>query len=401
MKIEATGHLIDSGLFGKALDVITAGGGTYEVTTFELGRSTEEESRVVLELTAEDRDGLEAILANLGALGFSPPDVRPAELARVEKPGVAPTGFYSTTNLATRVYVEDAWVTVQRQRMDAVVVVAHSGGNTSARCVKLRDLHVGDDVVVGHGGVQVTPDTKVRDAADFAFMSSEISSERRVEQQVRLLAGRWRTIIRGGGRVVLVAGPVLVHSGQAQALASIIRRGYVSALLAGNALAVHDIEAAVLGTSLGVAQDTGQPVLHGHMNHMRAINLVRASGSIAKAVADGRITRGIMHALTEANVPYCLAGSIRDDGPIPDTEMDLIRAQDQYAELLDGAELVIVLGTMLHGIGTGNMLPASTQLVCVDINPAVAAKLSDRGSSHTTPVVTDVGLFVATLARVL
>jgi len=390
MRVEASGHLIDSGLLSKAFDTVLSCGGSYRIVTFEIGRSPEDESYVVLDVEA-GAAALEEIVENLGSFGFSLPEQVDVNLGRVPRGGVAPEGFYSTTNLPTRVRTQGKWVPVERQRMDCAIVVA--GG--SARCVKLRDLTPDDEVVLGHDGIQVTPDTKERESADFAFMSSGVSSERRVEHQARLLADLWKATKADGGRVVVVAGPVVVHSGQADCLASLIANGWVDALLAGNALAVHDIEAAVFGTSLGVSLETGQPVMHGHMHHMRAINLVRAAGGLSQAVAQGKVGSGVMHALVTANVPFSLAGSIRDDGPLPETEMDLIRAQERYAQLLEGAQLVVVLGTMLHGIGVGNMLPASVTLVCVDINPAVASKLADRGSSHNIAIVTDAGLFLA------
>jgi len=397
MRLEARGHLIDAGILGKALDAVTRGGGTYEVVHFDIGKHRDEPSHVVLEVTTRGRKSLALLVDNLGVLGFSAPEEKDAQVDTVRRAGVAPEGFYSTTNLPTRVRIDGSWRKARNQRMDAVVVV----GDGAPRCVKLRDLERGQRVVVGHSGVSVTPDTRKREPSDFTFMSNDVSSERRTESQAKLLADMWRDTMEAGQRVVIVAGPVIVHSGQAGALADLIRRGWVSAVLAGNALAVHDVEAAILGTSLGVSQETGQPVMHGHMNHMRAINLVRSAGGLRGAVRQGLVKRGIMHALVETDVPFSLAGSIRDDGPLPDTEMDLIVAQKRYARLLEGAGLVIVLGTMLHGIGVGNMLPASVTLVCVDINPAVASKLCDRGSSHTVPIVTDAGLFLSNLNQQL
>ncbi len=399
MQLSARGHLIDANLLGVALDAVTGGGGSYRIVSFDIGRTKDEESEILLEVQADDERDLAGIIDNLGTLGFSQPDHSSVTLAVVSAQGVAPDGFYSSTNLATSVRVEGKVLDVLDQRMDATIVISEAGGASSARCVKLRDLVVGQRVVLGNHGVTVTPDTHRREAADFSFMSSEVSSERRVDDQAALLAGLWREAKAAGGRVVLVGGPVIIHTGQAEALAGIISRGWVDALLAGNALAVHDVEAAVLGTSLGISQCTGRAELHGHMNHMRAINLVREHGDLPGAVAAGALNRGVMHACVTHQVPFCLAGSIRDDGPLPETEMDLIAAQARYAELLVGAQLVVVLGTMLHGIGVGNMLPAAVQLVCVDINPAVASKLSDRGSSHTVAIVTDVGLFMAILSR--
>jgi lysine-ketoglutarate reductase/saccharopine dehydrogenase-like protein (TIGR00300 family) len=394
MKLSASGHLVDSGLLGEALDIVTGAGGRYEVLRFTIGRTVDEASDLLLDVSCEDSEAFDEILANLGTLGFSAPDEVDAVTAPVPADGVAPEGFYSTTNLATKVRVGGEWQLVSDQRMDATVVLSDG----PPRCVKLRDLRAGMAAVVGRAGVAVTPDTRRRESSDFAFMSGEVSSERRVDDQAKHLAGLWQDTKAAGKKVVIVAGPVVVHSGQSASLAGLIARGWVDAVLAGNALAVHDVEAAILGTSLGVCQQTGRPVSHGHMHHMRAINMVREHGDLAGAVAEGALTSGVMHALVEHDVPFCLAGSIRDDGPLPDTEMDLIAAQARYAELLEGAGLVVVLGTMLHGIGVGNMLPAAVTLVCVDINPAVATKLADRGSSHTTPIVTDVGLFLSVLA---
>lgn len=397
LRLSASGHLIDSGLLGTALDAVTAAGGSYRVLRFHIGATRDEPSELLLEVTSDRGATLDEIAASLGALGFSSPESADVETAPAPADGVAPEGFYSSTNLPTRVRVAGRFLDVTGQRMDAVLVL----DGPSARCVKLRDLRAGDAVVIGQAGIALTPDTRRRESSDFAFMSGEVSSERRVEDQVRHLAMLWRDTRAAGRRVVLVPGPVVVHSGQAQALAGLVERGWVDALLAGNALAVHDVEAAVLGTSLGLCQRTGRPVMHGHMHHMRAINLVRRCGSLAEAVAAGELRTGVMHALVTAGVPFCLAGSIRDDGPLPDTLMDLVAAQERYAELLSGAGLVVVLGTMLHGIGVGNMLPAAVTLVSVDINPAVATKLADRGSSHTLPIVTDVGLFLSMLAREL
>jgi lysine-ketoglutarate reductase/saccharopine dehydrogenase-like protein (TIGR00300 family) len=394
MKLVASGHLVDSGLLGEALDIVTGAGGRYEVLRFTIGRTVDESSDLLLDVSCDDAGAFDEILANLGTLGFSAPDEVDAVTATVSADGVAPEGFYSTTNLATKVRVGGQWQLVSDQRMDATVVLS----DAPPRCVKLRDLRAGMEVVVGRAGVAVTPDTRRRESSDFAFMSGEVSSERRVDDQAKHLAGLWQDTKAAGKKVVIVAGPVVVHSGQSASMSGLIARGWVDAVLAGNALAVHDVEAAILGTSLGVCQQTGRPVSHGHMHHMRAINMVREHGDLAGAVTNGALTSGVMHALVEHGVPFCLAGSIRDDGPLPDTEMDLIAAQARYAELLEGAGLVVVLGTMLHGIGVGNMLPAAVTLVCVDINPAVATKLADRGSSHTTPIVTDVGLFLSILA---
>ena len=395
-KFHARGHLIDSGLLSDAMEAVDAAGATYEITRLEIGKLRHDASEMELEVRAPDRETFGRLQADLMSLGLSELETEDAVWETVDIAGTAPEGFYSTTNLSTQVRVGGRWIRVEKQRMDAVVVDAGDGAPT---CVKLRDLEVGMRCVVGFDGVRVSaPTTRKRKRGNFGFMQGGVSSERRLAAQVKEVADAWREVRAAGRKVVLVAGPVVVHVGAAPTLAAILRAGLVDGLLSGNALAVHDIEVALYGTSLGVELVTGRPAVHGHMHHMRAINAVRRAGDIPSAVASGVLKEGVMHACVEASVPYCLAGSIRDDGPLPDTEMDLIAAQAGYAELLEGAGMVVILSSMLHGIGTGNMIPADVLTVCVDIHPAVVSKLSDRGSAQSQGIVTDVGAFLAAIA---
>jgi lysine-ketoglutarate reductase/saccharopine dehydrogenase-like protein (TIGR00300 family) len=281
--------------------------------------------------------------------------------------------------------------------MDAVLIVE----GDRVTCRTLRDIRKGDLVVCGMQGIRVQPDLQSRDKPTFGFMSNEVSSERRVETVVARVADMMRRVREGGGRIAFVAGPVVVHTGGTEYFCELIRLGYVQVVLSGNALAVHDIEVALSGTSLGIDLATGNPVEHGHRNHMRAINAVRRAGGIGPAVDSGVLTRGIMHACHVHGVRYILAGSIRDDGPLPETMMDLVSAQNAYAEALEGVEVVVMLSSMLHSIGVGNMIPSWVKVICVDINPAVVTKLADRGSTQTVGVVTDVGLFLHQLATAL
>jgi lysine-ketoglutarate reductase/saccharopine dehydrogenase-like protein (TIGR00300 family) len=274
-----------------------------------------------------------------------------------------------------------------------------------ARCKLLRDLAVGEKVIVGVEGIRTTRKTESREkrnsSQEFSFMGAGVSSERRVELVVEQIAWELRQIRDRGGKVVVTAGPVVIHTGGAQHLSRLIRDGYVQALLGGNAIAVHDLEQATMGTSLGVDMQKGVPVRGGHRHHLKVINTIRRYGSIAAAVQQGLITKGVMYECIKHGVPFCLAGSIRDDGPLPDTEMDLIKAQGEYSRLLQGAEMILMLSSMLHSIGVGNMTPAGVKMVCVDINPAVVTKLSDRGSVESVGVVTDVGLFLSLLTKQL
>ena len=309
------------------------------------------------------------------------------------KDATAPRDFYSTSNHPTEVFIDGEWLQVKNIRMDALLVLRDG----EIYATQLRDIKKGDLIVCTPAGVRVKHREQDEDPGVFAFMTNEVSSERHVELEVRELAKRMKMIIGRGGKVYVVAGPVVIHTGGMLHFQDIIRKGYVSGLLSGNALAVHDIEFDLLGTSLGIDLNTGKAVPGGHSHHLRAINAVNISGSIAAAVADGTISSGIMYELVKNDVPFVLAGSIRDDGPLPDTIMDLIAAQEAYTEMIRDADLVIMLSTMLHSIGIGNMLPSYVETVCVDINPAVVNKLVDRGSAQAKGIVTDVGLFLSLL----
>jgi lysine-ketoglutarate reductase/saccharopine dehydrogenase-like protein (TIGR00300 family) len=393
--VEAEGHLIDSGNFQSILTTIVEHGSEYEILRFDIGRKNEEGSRLTLKLQSDTDARLQDLLAKLSVFGCYVKGSPNAVMRTADMDGAAPDDFYSTTNHRTAVFLNGEWVAAADQRMDAVLVV----DNGSVSCRKLRDVRKGDLVVCGMQGVRVSPDVQSRDKPTFGFMSNEVSSERRVETAVTRVADMMRRVKAAGGRIAFVAGPVVVHTGGSQYFCDLIRLGYVDVLLSGNALAVHDIEVALSGTSLGIDLSSGHPVEHGHRNHMRAINAICRAGGIGKAVETGVLTSGIMHACHAHGVKYILAGSIRDDGPLPETIMDLVAAQDAYAEALAGVEVVVMLSSMLHSIGVGNMLPSWVKVICVDINPAVVTKLSDRGSTQTIGVVTDVGLFLHQLAE--
>ena len=393
--IEAQGHLIDSGHLSAIFDKVIELNGAYEVLKFDIGRTNDDVSQIRMRLTAENRDTLDDLLQQLTLFGCHTVRERNATLKPAEKDRCVPDDFYSTTNHRTQVRIGGQWLEVEHQRMDAVIVVA----NDRAECRKLRDVKGGEPVVCGHSGIRVIPEYRERDRLGFAFMSNDVSSERRVEATVGRIAAMMREVRDAGGRIAVVAGPVVVHTGGVEHFASLIRKGYAQVVLAGNALAVHDIEYALSGTSLGIDLIAGAPVEQGHRNHMAAINVVNRAGGIRQAVETGVVTSGVMYECVANGVDFVLAGSIRDDGPLPDTLMDLIDAQDRYASALDGVQMVLMLSSMLHSIGVGNMLPSWVRVVCVDINPAVVTKLSDRGSAQTVGVVTDVGLFLNHLAK--
>lgn len=390
------GQLLDTGLLNTALDAITELGGTFDFEEFRPGLRQAEASTARIRIVAPAEDQMEAILASLLQYGAKPEEeIREATLCEVEQDGVAPPQFYSTTIFPTDVFLDGEWMRVKRQRMDAAIVV----DGPQVVCRLMRDLKRGDWVVCGADGVRVQAPRGGARRESFAFMGAGVSSERRVEVVIDQIAWEMQRIREQDGKIIVVPGPVVVHTGGAPFLAELIASGYVQALLGGNAIAVHDIEYNLLGTSLGVDLARGQGVPGGHSHHLRAINEVRRAGSIRAAVEQGIVTGGVMHACVKHDVPYCLAGSIRDDGPLPETVMDLYEAQRRYQEHIDGADMILMLSTMLHSIATGNMTPAGVRLICVDINPAVVTKLTDRGSLESLGVVTDVGLFLNLLTR--
>ena len=395
--VEAEGHLIDSHVMERIFDKVVESNGRFEVEQFRIGRTNSDPSYLRLRLETPSRPEMEHLLAQLLAIGCSPAESSDAVLERVERDRCAPEDFYSTSNHRTWVRITGEWVEVQNQRMDAVIVVK----DHQALCRRLRDLKAGDMVVTGMRGIRVTPESKERDRLAFAFMANEISSERQVETAVRQTAALARQTKEQGKTIVAVAGPVVVHTGGVAGLSKLIRDHWIDALLSGNALGVHDIEGALFGTSLGVRLADGRQAEHGHRNHMRAINMIYREGGIRGAVETGRLKSGIMYECVRNNIPFVLAGSLRDDGPLPETITDMNVAQDAYAASLKSAGLVICLGSMLHSIATGNMLPSWVKIVCVDINPAVATKVSDRGTGQAVGVVADVGLFLDLLSREL
>ncbi|HLH53917.1 MAG TPA: TIGR00300 family protein [Verrucomicrobiae bacterium] len=405
-ELRLEGHLLDSGLLERALDLTVQGGGSFQVLHFRLGKQRQSTSSAEIKVSAPSGEVLDKIVGQMIELGAvaGPKSENDAETKTVVQAGVAPDDFLASTIYPTEVRVKGQWWPVRDQRMDGVVVIDEE--QKLAKCTLLRQLRPGDRVVVGSRGIRSVRKPEIRELRgtpavehEFSFMGSGVSSERRVELLVNQISWEMHRVREQKGRIVVVAGPVVIHTGGGEHLGWLVRNGYVQALLGGNAIAVHDIEQALLGTSLGVDLKLGTCVEGGHRHHLKAINTIRACGSIAGAVNRGVLTSGVFFECVRKQVQFALAGSIRDDGPLPETQMDLIQAQDDYARLLRGAEIILMLSSMLHSIGVGNMTPAGVRLVCVDINPAVVTKLSDRGSVESVGVVTDVGLFLNLLTQ--
>jgi lysine-ketoglutarate reductase/saccharopine dehydrogenase-like protein (TIGR00300 family) len=398
-EITLEGHIIDSWNLPRAWDRIMDSGGEFELIEIRVGKQKEETSfahmKVFTDTVAAMALLLEA-LTELGAVVVSPDDVKTEAAPR---DGALPDDFYSSTNMPTQVRLDGRWVQVANTEMDLAIVIDRAAG--AAAMIPMTEVKQGDAVVVGHSGIRVQPLARSRDKEIFSFMNADVSSERPKRLAISQIAREMQETKARGGKILFVAGPAIVHSGAAPALAKLIRGGYVNVLFGGNAIAVHDCEAAIFGTSLGVALTTGQPVEGGHRHHMRAINRIRRAGSLREAVAQGILTSGIMYEAVRANIEMVLAGSVRDDGPLPDVVTDMMEVQKKMRAAVQGVELALMVSTMLHSIATGNMLPAWVKTVAVDINPAVVTKLADRGTFQAVGLVTDAELFLRELAEEL
>ena len=398
-EFEVEGHIVDSLILAKILDLVLESGADYRIVEFSIGKTTTDPSRARIEVTAGDEDALARLAEQLQVQGANPVGSDEAELRAAEADGVLPAGFYSTTNLQTEVRVGGRWVPASDPEMDCSLVVHRAGGADAAvATTPMHRVRTGDLVVVGNQGVRVQAPERPRGLSVFDFMDSEVSSEKPKGLQVVSVAERMRRAHQAGERVLAVCGPVVVHTGGGPELARLVRTGWIDVLFAGNGFATHDIESNLLGTSLGVSVTEGAPTEGGHSNHVRVINEIRRHGSIAAAVESGVLRGGTMYECVRRSVPFVLGGSIRDDGPLPDTMTDVVAAADAMRALRGGVTVALMLATTLHGIATGNLLPASVETFCVDINPAVVTKLADRGSHQAHGIVTDVAPFLRALA---
>ncbi len=398
-EITLEGHIIDSWILPKVFDTVMDLGGEFDMEEIRVGRRKDEGSFARLKISADSDAKLRRIILALqdyGATLVSRDDVHTAPAPR---DGVLPDDFYSTTHLPTQVRLNGNWVDVSGTEMDLAIVVDRA--QAKARMLPMGDVGKGDQVVVGHEGIRVLPLIRSREREIFSFMGSDVSSERPKRLVIEEIARQMRETRARAGKIAVVAGPAIVHSGAGPYLARIIRAGYVQALLGGNAIATHDVESALLGTSLGTALNSGQQVEGGHRHHMVAINTIRRAGSLRAAVEQGILREGIMYECIRNNVELVLAGSVRDDGPLPDVITEMGEAQRRMRAAVQGVEIVLMIATMLHSIATGNMLPAATKIVAVDINPAVVTKLADRGTFQALGLVTDAELFMRELAEAL
>jgi lysine-ketoglutarate reductase/saccharopine dehydrogenase-like protein (TIGR00300 family) len=398
--IEIKGHLIDSMILTRIFDKIMDLKGDFNVLEFNVGKKKDELSYAKLLISGKTKKHLDQLLESVFIEGAQPTKIDGVVLKAAPSDMVMPRDFYSTTNNATQIFLNNEWIDVDNMMMDKCIIVDLR--NNNAECRKIRDVHSGDMIVTGEQGVRILPEERPREGIDiFQFMSSTSSSERPTQQIARKIAMDIYNTKNRGGKIVITAGPVIVHSGAAESLANMIRMGYIHGLLTGNALAVHDIENSLFGTSLGMNIKNGTLAIRGHRNHMQAINEVFRAGSIEEMVRRNILKSGIMYECIKNNVRYALCGSIRDDGPIPGVITDVIEAQDRYREILADTKMVLMLSTMLHSIAVGNMIPARVKVVAVDISQAVVTKLLDRGTTQAIGIVSDIGAFLPMVSHQL
>lgn len=399
------GHIIDSRLLPTVLDEVIAQGHTYVIEDLQVGVKAEDPSFARIRVEAGTEDDLADLLERLQQHGANPDRIEDATLVEADVDGAFPPGFYSSTNLETHIRVAGKWTPVDRTEMDCGVVFEDG----TARTIAMSDVRKGDRIVMAGHGIRVTPLEKPQGEGRqaFEFMSSDVSSEKPKALIVEQIAKQMRAVHEAGKRILWVAGPAVVHTGSGPDVSALVRAGYVNAFFAGNGVAAHDIESNMFGTSLGVYLEHGIPAEHGHEHHIRAINEIRRHGSFEAAIDAGVFNDGIVYSLVKAKSDYLFGGSVRDDGPLPDVVSDMQEVQRRLRDMIWGTspngdgQLIgycIVVGTMLHGIATGNCLPAGVPLVCVDINQATVTKLMDRGSFQSVGVITDVGLFIRELA---
>jgi len=421
-EVEISGHIIDSLILPKVLDSVTAAGGKFRITTISIGQDRHDASYAAIEVRTRTPEAMERVLATIADHGAVPTTTQDCRLVAADMDGAFPEGFYSTTNQRTEIRLDGQWIEVADQEMDCGIVVEQAGSMehgarsitqmpsllpapsssllaAAPRCVPMIDVERGMSIVTGHAGVRVIPAERSRMHSDFAFMSSGVSTEKPKGALVREIARDLVANRRGGGKTLVVGGPAIVHTGSGPLLERLIREGFINKLFAGNALATHDIEQALFGTSLGVHLADASISEGGHEHHLRAINRIRRAGSIRQAVEQGVLTSGIMYECVRNNVEFLLAGSIRDDGPLPEVITDVLDAQRQMRAAVRDVSFCLMIATMLHSVAVGNLLPAWVKVVCIDINPSTVIKLSDRGSFQTLGLVTDVEPFLRALVQ--
>ncbi|PTD93609.1 TIGR00300 family protein [archaeon SCG-AAA382B04] len=392
-EIELEGHIIDSGVLPKVFNTILDKGGDFEVLEFDIGKRKKDKSYARLRVEGDDETHLDKIISQIHRQGARLPEIEEVDLKEAKSDQTPPRNFYTTTNHKTWIRYNDIWKKVKKIEMDCAIVLEDG----EAYCKPINEIKKGNKVVVGENGIRVVPPERPREKSVFEFMGSHVSPEKPSETIIQQLAEKMKEIKEKGGKIGFVLGPAVIHTGCAEEVAELVKNGFIDVLLGGNAIAAHDIERAMYGTSLGINLEKVEPETKGHRNHLYAISEVMRSGSIKEAIEDGKIKEGIMYECIQNDVEYVLAGSIRDDGPLPKVITDTQKAQHKMRKAVRGVDLMIMMATTLHSIATGNILPSYVKTVCVDISQSTVTELTDRGSAQAMGIVTDVGTFIPML----
>ena len=390
--VELKGHIIDSMILPKVLDTIMDMKGDFEILEIKVGKTKMDESHCKMIVEGDDR-----LFEELEKLGVILPK---KEVKVVPAPAdkVLPDGFYATTHHTTYVFINGEWKKVRNIEMDCVIVIE----NGEPICKRQGLVKKGDLVVVGHDGIRVEPPQRPREPVDiFGFMTSEVSAEKPINSLIRKLAIEMKKLRDRNGFIIHVVGTAIAHTGADEAMAELIRMGYCQAIFTGNGFAVMDVEKQLFGTTLGMDKNSGKVYKGGYRNHLVAINEMWKAGGIKKAVEKGILKGGVMYECVKNNIPYVIAGSIRDDGPLPDTITDVMVAQDEMRKYVQVADMCIMWASMLHGIATGNLLPSRVKTVIVDMNPYVVTRLLDRGTTQALGIVSDPGVVLPMLVNEL
>jgi lysine-ketoglutarate reductase/saccharopine dehydrogenase-like protein (TIGR00300 family) len=399
------GHIIDSLVLAKVLDLILMMGGTFDLEDVHIGKTREEASHARIRIGTVSRTLLDDILKAIQPHGASIEREADCRIDRAPTDGVLPDDFYATTHLPTQIRLNGRWLDIDRIEMDLAILVDEQG--SAAQAIPMGEVRRGNRIVVGREGVRIIPLQRPQERDVFGFMESQVSAERPHGHIIADIATRMRQLRerhrqkQADSQVLLAGGPAIIHAGGREALTWLIEQGFIHILFCGNALAAHDMEADLFGTSLGYGLTAGRAVPHGHEHHLRTINRIRSVGSIEAAVTSGMIRQGIMAACIRQGVPVVMSGTIRDDGPLPGVITDSVLAQRAMRALIPGVGLALLVASTLHSVATGNLLPATVPTVCVDVNPSVPTKLADRGSFQAVGLVMDAASFLSELARVL
>jgi lysine-ketoglutarate reductase/saccharopine dehydrogenase-like protein (TIGR00300 family) len=397
--IELRGHIIDSLILPKVLDQILTRGATFKIVEIKIGQKRADQSFARIEVSADSAEALDELMLRLRQHGAEVVERADSRTAPAPADGVFPDEFYVTTNQQTFVRIGGHEIEVQPAMMDSGIAVDTAKG--LARAVKFPEVKRGDQIVISHQGIRVSPVQRSTSHTDlFQFINTTVGANEPKGALIREIADELVRAVAQNGKIAAVAGKAVALTGAGEYFQHLIELGFIHRFFTGNAFAVYDVERALFGTSGGMSLGRPLPGV-GHENHLRAVNLLRAMGGIQQAVKKKALTSGIMHACVRKNVDIVLTGSIRDDGPIPGVTTDVVEAQKIMREKLADVTHVLLLGTVQHALAVASMLSPSVKTICVDINPAAVALIVNQQPFQSIGLVTDIEPFLRQLCEAI